>query len=311
MQTSMTLGKGASTLHYPDLISPPPVADTSPEIIRSYPLHFESPEDIMAPLRALFPAAKLSYNSRQRIITAKASATTHKHIKQVLSTWDDPLYLFQFNIHLFEITYSNTHERDLFFSSLGEAVDIEVSLTEASLLSPTSVKGFFHFLNNYANTKLVARPTITVLENNVALIELGENIPYVTSVISDQTLSIQAQQVQTGIQVELVPRMTMDNLVEVDIKNKVSSVKFWKQLGDIEYPVLSSRTTHTSVSIPLNSTLVISGLTDESENVVENRLPILSRLPLIGFLFKTTSNEKSNSEIIFTLTPSLVEKTKE
>ena len=172
------------------------------------------------------------------------------------------------------------------------------------------------FLNAQADTNklnILSSPNIMAADNQEARIEVGEEVPIVTSEYvpldtdsRDSSTSRSIEYRNTGVILTVTPRINDKGLVAMEISQEVSKAQAVATEG-IQSPVISNRKAETNLVVQSGNTVVIGGLIEEVESNVISGIPYLSRLPWIGFLFGTTSISKSKKELILLLTPHVIE----
>ena len=170
----------------------------------------------------------------------------------------------------------------------------------AALFSMSEFEGVVNVLSS---------PQILTADNTEAEIIVGENVPFVTKTESTTAAnpikSIERKDV--GISLRLTPQITEGDYVKLDIYQEISSVKESSEKIVTEVgPTTTKRSTKTSVILKDNQTVVISGLMQEREITGETRVPLLHRIPILGWLFKYRSKSKEKTNLLVFLTPHIV-----
>ena len=203
---------------------------------------------------------------------------------------------------------------------LGNFLSVPVTTTASDGTVSTSkmtIPGFAALfnLNDFRDTvNVLSTPQILTSDNKEAEILVGENVPFVsqsqTSVAGSTTSSgilnsIVRQDV--GIILKITPQITEGDHVKLDIYQEISSVKNQSDELTISLgPTITKRSTKTSVVVKDNQTVVIGGLIqDDDENTV-TKMPVLGDIPVLGWLFKTTSVTKNKTNLIVFLTPHVI-----
>jgi type II secretory pathway component GspD/PulD (secretin) len=93
--------------------------------------------------------------------------------------------------------------------------------------------------------------------------------------------------------------------VVVTVKPEVSNIVDWKGLGG-KYPQVRSREAQASVRVNDGETFVLGGLLSDEETNTVNKVPVLSKIPVMGGLFKSETKETSHKEIVITITPRII-----
>ena len=153
--------------------------------------------------------------------------------------------------------------------------------------------------------KTLAAPRITTIDNQEAKIEQGESIPF-------QTTSLQGTQttfVDANLALQVTPQVTSRDPKE-KAKNILLKVKVTRNsVGERSNPAgpsIDKKEVTTQVLVRDGETMVIGGIfVDEQRNSVGG-MPYLSRIPVLGWLFKNKSENVSKQELLIFLTPTIV-----
>lgn len=157
--------------------------------------------------------------------------------------------------------------------------------------------------------EILAQPKLKVLDQEKAEINVGDRIPIEISTFSknaagDSILlnrTVQWEKVGIILQVE-VSKIHNSSEVTLKVYNEVSSVVEYTKEG---YPHIRTRNAKTVVRLSNNETVVIGGLINAEERTNIFKIPILSRLPGLGKLFKNPQKDRVNTEIIMFITPTV------
>ena len=190
-------------------------------------------------------------------------------------------------------------------------------------LSNSLNKGFsYRFSSNQLQAFLVAQasqnklnvlasPQILAADNKEARIEVGEEVPIVTSEYVplttenvDQT-SRSIEYRNTGVILEVTPRINDKGLVALDISQEVSKAQPITT-GGIQSPVITNRKAETSLVVQNATTIVIGGLIGQESGKTVSGVPFLSSIPILGYFFSSTSQTKAKTELIILITPHVV-----
>jgi type II secretion system protein D len=162
---------------------------------------------------------------------------------------------------------------------------------------------------------IVQRPMVFTSNNKKAIIASGQQIAVPTSSLSNVNNStIDTASVQTAIeykdvvlQLEVVPLINSDGVVSLDILQKLDSLTgATTTIGGNSVPTISTRYVRTNVSVPNGATICLGGLIKQDNEKTTTGIPVLSKIPGIGALFRTTTNNKDRSELIILMRPQVV-----
>ncbi|MGR9013443.1 MAG: type II secretion system secretin GspD [Gammaproteobacteria bacterium] len=168
------------------------------------------------------------------------------------------------------------------------------------------------------NINVISSPSLMVLNNQEASIQVGDEVPLRTSesstpiaggttAVLTQTSAI--QQRKTGVKLTVKPRVNASGLVIMDIEQSVERA-VPSTSSNIDSPTIQAREINSSVAVQSGETIVLGGLIDENNDVSKVGIPYLQDIPLIGALFGTTGINKGRTELVVLITPRVV-KTKQ
>ncbi|PKH85719.1 type II secretion system secretin GspD [Colwellia sp. Bg11-28] len=155
------------------------------------------------------------------------------------------------------------------------------------------------------NSNILATPSITTLDNEEAYFIVGQEVPIITG---SQTGSNNSNPFQTvdrqevGIKLRVTPQVNEGNAVQLVIEQEVSSVSGTTGV-DIS---INKREIKTTVMAESGDTVVLGGLIDEDVQESVQKVPILGDIPILGHLFKSTSNSTRKRNLMVFLRATIV-----
>lgn len=180
------------------------------------------------------------------------------------------------------------------------------SFMKTAVFSAETFKLVLQGLKTQKNTNLVANPTVVVLNNETAEFHVGKNEPIIELTVNNTTGQTEVGQVQylpVGVKVTVTPQINYGaEQITLDINPKVSRIETFRKALSVEYPVETIRETHNRVSIKNGYTLALGGLIQDDTTKTERRIPLLGSIPLIGRIFRNTSDEVSKTNLIMFIT---------
>ncbi len=147
--------------------------------------------------------------------------------------------------------------------------------------------------------KIVSSPRLVTADQQAALIEQGEEIPYQQSAGNGVTTTAFKK---ANLKLEVTPQITPDGNVILDVDvNKDSR-------GSATPGGLAINTKHikTKVQVEDGGTVVIGGIYTQADQAHETRVPLLGEIPLLGALFRQRSSRREKTELLIFLTPRIV-----
>ncbi len=170
------------------------------------------------------------------------------------------------------------------------------------------VKALLETLVSEDKARVLSSPHILVSDNREARIQIGDQVPIATSETSvSGTTDIQRtiQYKDTGTILKVKPQVNDSGLVALDITQEVSNFRLEKIFGS-DQVVISKREAVTSLVAQSGQTIVIGGLISEDASNSRSGLPILSDIPILGYLFGNTTKSTVKKELIILLTPYVI-----
>jgi len=161
---------------------------------------------------------------------------------------------------------------------------------------------FLRALESLGETKVLAAPRLLVLNRQRAQIHLGQKLGYETTITSQTNTSTQVQFMDIGTQLRLRPFVSSDGMVRMEIVPERST----RKLDAAGIPQTHTAQVTSNVMIPDGTTIVIGGLMDTEVTHDWEGIPLLSRLPMLGYLFRYTHDETVKKELIVILTPHII-----
>jgi general secretion pathway protein D len=159
---------------------------------------------------------------------------------------------------------------------------------------------------------ILSTPQIMTLDNEEAEINVGENVPYITSQQSSSTTTTTSvsplnynsyEYRDVGVILNITPHINEENFIRLKISQQVTKVT---SAANSPTPTTLKRTTKTTVVVKDNETIVISGLMGDSTEADTYKVPLLGDIPVLGWLFKTHSTSREKTNLYVFLTPHIV-----
>jgi general secretion pathway protein D len=168
-------------------------------------------------------------------------------------------------------------------------------------------------LTAITQVKVISSPELLVLDNGTAHLEVGDQVPIATqsavSVISPGAPVVNSVDYRdTGVILNITPRVSSSGLVLLDIDQEVSNAVKTTS-SDIESPTIQQRRIESSVAVNTGETIALGGLIQDHQTNTVTGIPVLSNIPILGNLFKTTDNEHDRTELLVLLSPKVIKNT--
>ena len=177
------------------------------------------------------------------------------------------------------------------------------------------ISSLLNMLSGVTNVKVVSTPSLTVLDNHAAHLQVGDEVPIIkqssTSTASSTAATVtDVEYKNTGVILSVTPRVNQNGLVLLDIDQEVSGVTNTTS-SNINSPTVQQRKVSTTVIVQDGQTLALGGLVQDKRTDIHTRMPIVGRLPVVGPLFGATDNAKGRTELLVFVRPRVLRNTVE
>lgn len=163
-------------------------------------------------------------------------------------------------------------------------------------------------LETQDKAQLLASPEVTVLDNERAFVLIGNklNLPKFDGYDANKIPIYSTSEYRVGIYLQVAASVAADGTITLAIYPQVSTVVKTTEINGASYPDIATREAQTTLRVKTGETIVIGGLLRNEELEQLEQVPILSKIPLFGELFKRRKKTRSSSQVVISLTPTLV-----
>lgn len=174
--------------------------------------------------------------------------------------------------------------------------------------SPFSVVGTIRALETNDKAKLLASPNISVIDGESAFILIGNrlNFPVLVGFSQANTPIFDKQEERVGIYLQVSALVSEDNQVTLSLYPQVSTVTGFLEVNGASYPQISTREAQTTLRVASGESIVMGGMLKDEELTSIERIPLLSQIPFLGELFTHRKKTKSSSQVVITITPTVL-----
>lgn len=180
-------------------------------------------------------------------------------------------------------------------------------------LSTGGARVVLNALSSVTNVRVVSAPTLAVLNNQTARLQVGNQVPVRTqqSQSTDTSGSPVISNIEykdTGVILKVTPRINSNNDVSMDVQQEVSSIvnDAASTEADALAPTISTRRIGSIVSVANGQTVVLGGLIQENQQNGRGGVPVLQDIPLLGNLFSSTTSSRDRTELVVFITPRVI-----
>src|SRR6202035_488859 len=163
-------------------------------------------------------------------------------------------------------------------------------------------------LHNITDVKVLSNPSLVVLDNQAATLQVGDQVPISTGtatvLTANNTVVSTIDYRNTGIILRVVPRVSNNGNVIIDVEQESSSVTPGSA-GSLT-PTISDRRVKSSISVASGQTVLLAGLISDETDRTRQGIPLLDKIPGIGDLFSQQSSTKVRTELIIFIRPTVI-----
>jgi general secretion pathway protein D len=177
-----------------------------------------------------------------------------------------------------------------------------------------TVSAYIRALESTNRFKVISRPSVYTTNNKAATIASGSQVPVPASTTSGftgssnnlvSTSSISYENVL--LQLSIIPVINANHEITLRIRQSNDSIGGEQNISGNSIPIIDTQKLDTEVRVPDKSTIVIGGLISDTTERDSTGIPFLSDIPVLGYLFSDTKKNKSRTELIIMIQPTVVD----
>jgi general secretion pathway protein D len=163
-------------------------------------------------------------------------------------------------------------------------------------------------LHTVTSVKVLSNPSLVVVNNQVATLQVGDVVPVSTGsatvLTTSNTVVNTIDYRNTGIILRVSPRINANGNVRLDVEQEISNVS--PQTATSLTPTVSERKVKSSISVASGQTVLLAGLISEQQNKGRNGIPGLDQIPGFGDAFSHQDNKTTRTELIIFIRPQII-----
>jgi general secretion pathway protein D len=291
-------------------VIPPPVPTATPAADTSQPAAQQT-------------GVRIEADEAHNALLISANSRDYELIRQVLAGLDVPPLQV-----LIEVTVAEVVLND----SLNYGVEYFINAGKTNTLLTTSnipaiapaVPGFnlswlsggfqpraiLDLLSAVTQTRVISTPRLLVLSNQVARLQVGDVVPIITqsaasTLTSNPQILNNITYKETGVVLEVTPRVNSGGYVTMDVNQSVSDVVN-TTTSQIDSPTIRQRRLTSTISVKSGESILLGGLIQQTDNRSTSGIPFLHDIPGLGALFGSHVNGAARTELIMLMTPHVI-----
>ncbi|WP_316200636.1 MULTISPECIES: type II secretion system secretin GspD [unclassified Bradyrhizobium] len=264
------------------------------------------------------PRLRIVADEAKNAILIEAANADYKRVLQVIERLDQMPNQVLIEATIAEVTlndelrfgvqwYMQKHSSKFTLTEAASGAVSSVFPGFSYALTAANIAATIDTLNQITNVNIVSSPSLAVMDNKPAVLQIGDQVP-ITTQSATGTLTPGAPIVNsvsykdTGVILSIIPRINESGRVLLDIEQEVSSVAPTTS-SNIDSPTIRQRKIRTSVVVNDNDALVLGGLIQEGRTTGRSQLPIIGDIPFIGNFAGSRDNVIGKTELIILIRP--------
>jgi type IV pilus assembly protein PilQ len=305
-------------------------------VTKIYPINYANVEAIKAAItdaKILTKRGFISTDERTTSIIIKDVDNKHVEYESIINALDMPTPQVSIEARIVEVRTNSLNELGIQWGVLGKP-NPQTQISGTGLASDTAFAsgkpmmvnlpaagsagtiGFGYIgagalraltiqlsaIENAGKGKTISNPRIITMDNQEATIRQGKKIPYET--VSDE--GTKTEFVDAALELKVTPHITPEGTILMNLNVNKNDANFDQTSGTSGKPTIDTNEVSTQVLIRDSDTLALGGIfkTDDSESHVS--VPVLSKIPFLGRIFRSDSRQDEVTEILIFITPRIV-----
>jgi general secretion pathway protein D len=174
--------------------------------------------------------------------------------------------------------------------------------------SENSPRVILDALHGVTNVKVLSNPSLVVLDNQAATLQVGDQVPFSTGtatvLTANNTVVNTIDYKNTGIILRVLPRANANGNIVLDIEQEISNVAAGSAASLT--PTISQRRVKSSIAVTSGQTVLLAGLISETENKQRQGIPLLDSIPGVGDAFSRQNGLRTRTELILFIRPTVI-----
>jgi general secretion pathway protein D len=269
-------------------------------------------------------SVRIEADEAHNALLISASARDYDLIRQVLQGIDVPPLQVLIEVTVAEVTLNDklNYGVEYFINSGNFNALLTTGSSALGVVAPApgfalswftgkfQPRAILDALSAVTETKVISTPRLLVLSNQTARLQVGDVVPIITqsatsTITSNPLVLNNVTYKETGVVLEVTPRVNSGGYVTMDVNQSVSDVVN-TTTSTIDSPTIRQRRLTSTISVKSGESILLGGLIQQQSNRVASGIPVLNELPGIGALFGTRNSSAGRTELIMLMTPRVI-----
>jgi type II secretory pathway component GspD/PulD (secretin) len=271
---------------------------TKSEKFYSIALRNANTYEILPLLRSLCRDCNWVAQHSRQVIGLKCSNEDWNMYRSAIRSMDKKNPLIGLSLDVIEVSNIHSERYQQLFANLTSPIRTDDALDMMVQLMVSS-----------GNASIVSSPRLIGRSGQPILLNVGDKVPYKTTIHQVNSIQSNIQYIQSGIQINITPHVFRNHRIDLNIELIYNVVSGYRIEDGVEMPIVASRTSKLSVQVKENQSIMFAGLLDQNHHESIEKVPIFGNIPWIGKLFQKKVLKKEWSDLVFKIRPTIVDYT--
>ena len=289
---------------------------------------------------AILPNVRITADVTNNAVLVYASAELQRVVEQTIRQIDRPQRQIAIEATIAEVTLNDQLNYGVQFflasrkgsvsntisgvsPSSGSGLDLPATAVDAAagallgrvlpgfnflIGSENSPRVILDALHGVTNVKVLSNPSLVVLDNQAATLQVGDQVPFSTGtatvLTANNTVVNTIDYKNTGIILRVLPRANANGNIVLDIEQEISNVAAGSAASLT--PTISQRRVKSSIAVTSGQTVLLAGLISETQNKTRQGIPLLDSIPGVGDAFSHQNTLRTRTELILFIRPTVI-----
>jgi general secretion pathway protein D len=270
----------------------------------------------------VMPDVRITADVTNNSVLVYANHEAQRVVEQTLRQIDRPQLQVAIDATIAEVTlndqlnygvqfYLQSHpDKGSIINSIGGAVLAQqlpgFNFLVGSAATPNLILNALHTVTD---VKVLSNPSLVVLDNQQATLQVGDQVPISTGsatvLTANNTVVNTIDYKNTGVILHVVPRVNPNGNVVLDIEQEISAVQPGTAATQLT-PTITERKIKSSIAVQSGQTVLLAGMIQDTENITKNGIPLLDEIPKVGDFFANNNKTVARTELIIFIRPQII-----
>ena len=283
-------------------------------VVKAFYLAHADPKQTLALIKTMVKTRDVHIDEKLNLLVLRDTPEAIRMAERLIAYQDraEPEVLLE--VEVLEVQRNNLNNLGIQWPDGIAVATPAMPLTElrtlnSSRISVSGLSAGLNFRRQDLQADVLANPMIRVRNRERARIHIGDRIPLLTATASATGgfVSESVQYVDVGVRLEVEPEVSVDQIVGIKVSLEVSSLgtRIQTNSGSVVFQI-GSRSATTALRLRDGETQLLAGLISDQERNAVQSVPLLGRIPAVGWLFRNNDRTRTKTEIVLAITPRIV-----